>query len=161
MSEEQHHDVMKIVQQANGVWERAFLNTNDNGVLVDMCELPHEIVFELESLVHLASTQLQFQETSMAELNEIANATGEASKRWDAKIDSKRVFDRAEELVRRHLYRADPPKDSGATRKRNASKKNFLCTTKKIDVFEPQMNLLDEEEVPPDSSSSHDASPVR
>ena len=153
MTPEQHNDVMKIVSQADKEWSGAHPNTNTNAndsvVLVDMCVLPAEIVAELESLVQLASTQMQFEANSMSELSDATNVTGEASKRWDAKIDSKVVFDRAEELVRRHLYRPEPPgRDAGGAGRKRNSKKNFLCTTKKIDVYEPQMNVLDEEPVP-------------
>jgi len=136
MSEEQHRDVMKIVEQAD-----AAVSTNDNGVFVDMCSLPEEIIQELEQLVQLTQVQMQIKESQMSSFD--ANTTGEASKRWDCKIDSKAVFDRAEELVKRHLYRGDYIQKD-VTKRKTVAKKNFLCSSRKCAVYEPQLNELDE-----------------
>ena len=139
----EHCDVLKIIK-SSGV----DITENDNGTFVDLCAMPFSMISELEQMIKLSH---QFQQTNQIltdELTLLESSTTDTSKRWDANIDSKVVFDRAQDLVKRHLYKCGDSIGQKDVRKRNAAKKNFICTTKKTDVYEPQCNELDEDEHP-------------
>ena len=136
----EHSDILRIIK-LSGV----DITENDNGTFVDLCAMPLSMIAELEQMVKVS----QFQQTRQAtadELTSVASSTSEMPKRWDANIDSKVVFDRAQDLVKKHLYKCIDTIGQKDVRKRNAAKKNFICTTKKTDVYEPQCNELDEVE---------------
>ena len=139
----EHCDVLKIIK-SSGV----DITENDNGTFVDLCAMPFSMISELEQMIKLSH---QFQQTNQIltdELTLLESSTTDMSKRWDANIDSKVVFDRAQDLVKRHLYKCGDSIGQKDVRKRNAAKKNFICTTKKTDVYEPQCKELDEDEYP-------------
>jgi hypothetical protein len=148
LTKEQHQDVYKIVQQS-----RIPISQNDTDVFIDLVSLPASIIRELEELVHLSTTALHLSESnpSTNAVPPSTEETGEASKRWDSKINSQPILDRAGELVKRHLFRGgDIPSGTAtrdpvaSTKRRAPSKRTFIASAKRSDVYEPQNNELDE-----------------
>lgn len=136
LSDEYHKDIMTIVKRSS-----QNVTENNNGTFVDLVTLPESSIAELESFVTTAEIRNNIHVDKHEEEREILDAN---AVRWDADINSKPVFDKAEELVRRHMFKAldqtvAPP------RKRSASKKTFVLNQRRVVVYEPHLNDLDED----------------